>query len=287
MPKVTSVKSTPSTPSGVLDRIKPMGFDKDDGIRILLYGKSGTGKTTLWATFPGKILALTCSGGGKPGELRSIDTAEYRKKVDEVNILRSVEITDVVDALEDGSLKGYKTLVLDHCTGLQDMSLAEILGMSEIPTIKNWGLADLKEYGQCSLQCQEHLRRMFRLKMNVVIITQERVHKEEGRDSELMRPTVGAGLMGSLATYLHSNADYVGQTFLREREVTTFTEVGDEKIETTMKVPGEVEYCLRVGPHPIFYTKFRKPKQQVQAGMRASVIVDPDYDKIMKVIRNL
>jgi hypothetical protein len=43
----------------------------------------------------------------------------------------------------------------------------------------------------------------------------------------------------------------------------------------------EVEYCLRTGPHPVYCTKFRLPK----GNPLPESIVDPDYDKIMTIIR--
>src|SRR5262245_12287987 len=50
-------------------------------LSVLVYGQSGTGKTTFAATFPGRTLWLLCSGGHKPGELRSIDTPENRRRI--------------------------------------------------------------------------------------------------------------------------------------------------------------------------------------------------------------
>jgi hypothetical protein len=65
--------------------VKPTGlqsaWDMVKTFSLLLYGISGTGKTTLWATWPKPILALICSGGTKPGELRSINTPEYRRSI--------------------------------------------------------------------------------------------------------------------------------------------------------------------------------------------------------------
>jgi ABC-type lipoprotein export system ATPase subunit len=50
----------------------------DDTIQLLLYGRSGTGKTTLWSTFPKPILGVICSGGQRSGELRSVSLEDRR-----------------------------------------------------------------------------------------------------------------------------------------------------------------------------------------------------------------
>ena len=118
-----------SRSSSVIDRITPIQFDQDEGIKMLLYGESGTGKTTFWATFPGPILSIVCSGGNRAGELRSLND-EARKKVRTVTLQSSSEMKELVEHAEGG---GYKTIVLDHASGLQDLVLKELLGLDELP----------------------------------------------------------------------------------------------------------------------------------------------------------
>lgn len=263
----------------VLDRIKPIAFD-DTGIKILLYGRSGTGKTTLWATFPGPILAITASGGLRPGELRSIDTPEYRKKVSEVALHDTSEMRVLLQHLAE--TPRFKTVVLDHVTGYQDLCLKEILGLQEIPVQKSWGLASQAQYGQCVTQCKEAFRHLLNLNANVVFIGQERTFGE-GKESEVIDPTVGVNLMPQLAQWLNPAVDYIGQTCIRPKLRTVQTQLAGETVTMQERVAGAVEYCLRTGPHANYITKFRRPKG---FGMDLpEYIVDPDYAKIMKLIK--
>ena len=71
------------------------------GIKMCVYGRSGTGKTTFWGSFPGRILALMCSGSDPSGELRSINTPEHRKKIDAVLIKSPSDMVDAVAYLKD------------------------------------------------------------------------------------------------------------------------------------------------------------------------------------------
>jgi hypothetical protein len=277
VPKTTSPTRT-SRLESVLERIAPIGFGDDDGLKVLLYGRSGTGKTTLWATFPKPILALVCSGGSKPGELRSIDTPEYRKTIRQVVLEGSREIISVTDALADDSLR-CGTLVLDHASGLQDQVLKEILGLEELPAQKGWGMASQQQYGQCSLQCKELLRALLGLSCNVVIVAQEREFNTEA-DSELIMPFVGAGMTPSVTGWLNTAVDYIAQTFLRQREVTKEAKIGGKVVPTKVKTK-EVEYVLRVGPDPVYTTKFRLPR----GTPLPDVVVDPTYDKLIALIR--
>lgn len=268
----------------VLSRIQQLNTT-DEGIKILLYGRSGTGKTTLWATFPGPILALLCSGGLRPGELRSVDTPANRKKIQSVVLHSSHELMEV--AAHVAATGKYHTLVLDHVTGYQDMVLKEVLGLADVPLQKSWGMAKQEQYGVCVAQCKEAFRVLLNLTCNVVLVGQERSFGE-GRESDAIDPAVGVGLMPSLAGWLNPACDYIAQTWIRQKVRTVQTTLAGEVVETAEKVPGAVEYCLRTGPHPVYTTKFRVPKGQDKQGSAVpEVIVDPTYDKIISLIRHL
>ncbi len=277
MPRIKkqTAKKVRRKSSNVIDRIAPINFDKD-GLKVNIYGKSGSGKTTLWATFPKPILAIICSGGAKPGELRSINTPTYRKTIRQVVLEHTEELHELV--LFVNATKPYATIVLDHASGLQDMVLKELLGLSELPTQSSWGLASQSQYGQCALQVKTHLRSLLNLSTNVVIVAQER---EFNTDTEgtLLMPYVGSALTPSITGWLNPACDYICQTFIRreirEKRVKIAGMESIQKVET-----GRVEYCLRTGPHDVYTTKMRVPK----GTPLPDVIVDPDYDKIKSLI---
>ncbi len=261
----------------VVDRIKPIGFDRSSGIKIVLYGRSGTGKTTLWATFPKPILAIVCSGGRNPGELRSIDTAEYRKTIKQVAIENSGEIKELVDFQNETD--EFATVVLDHGTGLQDRTLAEVLGIDELPAQASWGMARQQDWGQCALQMKEMFRAIISLECNIVIVAQEKEFNVDS-DSDLLTPYVGSALMPSVAGWLNPAADYVCQTFVRQKTREVRVKMNGKETTTTQKVKGQVEYCLRTGPSDVYTTKFRVPRGTVLP----EIIVDPSFDKIKALL---
>lgn len=280
MPKITTTTPPTMKPKAkkggsVLDRISDIDFSDDEGISILLYGQSGSGKTTLWATFPGPILALIVSGGNKPGELRSINTAEYRKKVKKVELETSDELLEIIDFQAETGL--YKTLVLDHVSGLQDLCTHEVTG-KPVAAQKSWGDMTQQQYGKVGLKTKECLRAMLGLACNRVVIGQERAF-EGKEDNEIVTPTIGVALMPSAASWLYPAVDYVCQTYKRQKTETTTSKLNGKEFTTTNKVKG-VEYCLRTGPNEVYTTKFRIPKGQVLP----ESITDPSYTKIIKVI---
>lgn len=269
----------PTNANDVLARIAGIDFVQEDGIKMLLFGRSGTGKTTFWGTFPGPILVMLASGGKRPGELRSIDTPECREKVHQVTLTHSDEVFVLADHAKQA---GYATVVLDHATGLQDLTLKQILGLDDIPLEKNWGLATKQQYGQSTTMCKEVFKKLLNLPQNVVVVAQQRAFGGDDDEdaSDAIQPFVGAGLTPRVADFLHSSFDYSVQTFIRRRLV--------EKVETvagkreTKLVPGQgTEFCLRVSEHESVMTKFRVPR----GTPRPEVLVDPTYEDVRRLIK--
>lgn len=284
MPKVekqTLKPKGPAKPGGVLARIRPISEDRDPSIKIMLYGRSGTGKTTTWATFPKPILAMVCSGGNQLGELKSIDTPENADTIFRVTVNDSSEIRTVLEHVRANPGE-YATLVLDHASGLQDLILREITGMEHTPEQKSWGMASQQDYGQCIAQSKELLRMLLTTPGNVVVIAQERAFHSDGEgdgSSDVLKPFVAAGLSPSLSAWLNTAVDYICQCYIRQKEVSKTTTVAGKAVVKKEKGEG-VEFCLRCAPHETYMTKFRLPKKNA---LPAS-IVDPDYEKIANTI---
>jgi len=249
--------------------------DTSDGISINIYGRSGTGKTTLWATFPGPILCLVCSGGKRPGELRSVDTPEYRKKI-------TPKVVTSADALrrELEDARDYDTVVLDHASGLQDLLLKEVLGIDELPAQRSWGMATQGDWGQCALMTKEVLRAILSLRCNRVIVAQEREFNADS-ESRLLMPYVASATTPSVVGWLNPACDYIVRTVLRKKTVERKVKIGN-KIRVRQVETDEMEYALQVGPDDVFTTKFRRPRG---GAALPNFVVDPDYGKIMELIR--
>lgn len=277
----------PAKAASVLDRIEPINF-ADDGLKALIYGRSGSGKTTLSGTFPGPILWIVCSGGQNPGELRSLDSPEIRKKIQQVRLRDSGEIKELAQHV---SVSGkYRTVVLDHASGFADLVIMELLGLREIPIAKyraagkgeSWSTVSQQQYGQLAVMCKEYFRSLLNLPTNVIVVAQERVFggKEDGGSPEIIRPTVGPALTPSIVGWLAPACDYILQTFIRPKMEKVTVEIAGKP--SVMNKPGKgVEFCARTEVHDTFLTKIRAPRGVVLP----DAIVDPTYEKILAVIR--
>lgn len=273
-------KRTRRKKNTIEDRIEDIDSDGND-IKIALYGKSGSGKTTLWSTFPGPILALICSGRKNPGELKSVNTPQIRKKAKKITIEQSSDMWDIIDYQKDNNR--FKTIVLDHATAYQDLVLKEVLDLEEMPVQKSWGLAKRQDFQVCSQQVKEVFRGLLNLDCNIVIVCQEREFKNSEEDEELIAPHVSTALMPTLTIYLDSTVDYICQTFKRNKMVSKTVSIRGKKRTKLVRGKG-VEYCLRTGPNEVYQTKFRMPI--TQSKKLPEEIVDPNYSKMIKLIEH-
>jgi len=289
MVKVSKVRHSKATNNtvkksgGVIDRIQ-QGVEFDDsGIKMLLYGRSGTGKTSLWATFPKPILAMICSGSTGQGELRSL-TKDQRKEVHPVTIEHSGEIPELVDYAKGK----YPTIVLDHGSGLQDLAVKEYLGLDELPlayykvagTGESWGLVSQQGWGQIAVQMKQHFRFILGFEGDVVIIAQERDFGDS--ESEFILPSVGAALTPSVTGWLNPACDYIANAFIRPRMVTKTIKKGGKSLTTTkLATTGDKsEFCIRIAPDPVYMTKFRMSGR----GGIPDVLINPTYEKLLEII---
>lgn len=239
-------------------------------ISICIYGRSGSGKTTIAASFPKPALII----GAEDGTL----SVHNIKGLDFILIEKSSDIVELKPAFSK-----YKTLILDTASSLQSLILKEVLGLQELPPQLSWGIASRQDWGQVTTQTKELLRLILDQPCHKVIIAQERQFDSD-EESEIIIPHVGAALSPSVVNWLNPAVDYIGQTFIREREVESEVKVKSRatgKTRTKKVTENKKEYCMRIGPDAVYTTKFRRPKDK---GSLPEVMIDPDYKSLMELI---
>jgi hypothetical protein len=298
-PRAVPVKAAPAAilpanvpVSNALAGVKPVA--SRGGIKLNVYGRGKTGKTRLAATFPKPLLLIGTEDGTK--------SVANVPGIDFIRLKASADIDVLAELFESGKSywertktgytqlaapvgSPYQTVGLDTAGGLQDIILKEILGLTDVPVQKSWGMAKREDWMVCGAQWKERMRKILdipdRIDKNVVIIAHERNFKEEG-DSDVMIPSVGAALTPTVAAWLNGACDYVCQAFIREQMTRTEAAPIEGAEKVVMMTPtGKFEYCLRIGPHPVYMTGFRHA-----VGIEVpEVLVNPSYDLIAKLIK--
>jgi hypothetical protein len=287
------MKQSPLARPGVTLKQAPVR-QTGPGIKLNVYGVGKTGKTRLVASFPKPLLLI----GTEDGTLSIADGREKGETLSRGSVVYAltrggeaagvdfchVSCTDDVMELTERA-RNYATVGVDHGGGLQNLVLKEFLNLDEAPLQKTWGLIKQKDWGPVNAQTKEHLAKLLvlsKLGINVCIIAHERSFgkEEEVDDNDLVPPKIGAALTPGVAGWLNGECDYVCQTHIRAQTADTSVKMPDGTLLPKRSRTGRMEYCLRVGPHPVYMTGFRH-----LGGELPECIVNPSYDKIIALIR--
>lgn len=255
-------RTAPQQKSSVLSRAQPL-TQVASNIIMLVYGRSGSGKTHFASTFPAPALLVDCNEGGT-------DTIADRSDIEHVLITTWEEFDALYWELSEGT--EYKTIIIDQITALQDFAMANIRtkvrkGPDDVFSTRNWGqMSGLFKTGL------EHFRNLKQL-YNLCFIAHERVFDADSdEEDDVIIPSVSARVIPSVVTFIEGAVDVIGNTFIRERWVGE--EDGDEGHAVA-------EYCMRIGPQQYYATKIRRP---AKAGILPGVIVNPTYQKIKDLV---
>lgn len=246
-----------------------------------LYGRSGTGKTTLAGSWPKPILYLNIGDNGTDS------IRDLGDDVDVVDISTSEEMREQIlwihKQINKGKLR-YKTLVADTLTQMQNIIMVEVAKEKarkgkKIPKGKrpgDWGTLTKQDWGEIAGEMKSLIMDIRNLPMESVFIAQERVfnmEEDDGTGNDLLAPEVGARLSPSVMADLNASVSVIGNTFIRVRRK-------KKQVDGKTQYDVKKQYCLRLGPNEIYITKVRKPK-----GVEApDHIVDPTYKDIMKIV---
>ena len=251
-------KAPPAPTTSILDKIKPVTELKTNTV-MMVYGRSGTGKTHFGSTFPKPILFIDTNE-------RGTETIAQEEDVDVVRVTEWNEIDELYWALLNKETDvTYKSIVIDQVSNLQDIGMAEVLrkgrkGRDETFTQRNWGQLSgmLKQFISDFRDLSDHY--------NLLLIAHERINEAGDDEEESIEPSIGARVMPSVSSFLDGAVDAIGSTFIKERWET------EDKEEVR-----HVDYCMRIGPHAYYSTKIRRP---VAAGPIPELIVNPTFKKI-------
>lgn len=224
-------------------------------LSMLVYGRSGTGKTTFGASFPTPALLIDIREKGT-------DSIADRDGVDVVSINTWSELEEVFWYLKKE--KKYKSVILDQISSMQDVCMEHAMAEEgkEIMSQRLWGVVS----GLMKTWLLNY-RDLVEENINVIFLAHDRASKgESGEDDDTIDPQIGARLMPSVAGMLNGAVKAIGNTYVKE----VFLE------DKTRKV----EYCMRIGPHAYYTTKMRNPLGTTIP----EFITDPTYDKINELM---
>lgn len=253
----------PSKKSPLEDRFVDL-LDLDTPTIITLYGRSGTGKTTIACTGPKPLLLIDVKDKGtdsgkredlEPGDITVFELESFD------------EIYEVYDYIQDNPER-FKSVAIDHMTALQDFCYQKVMD-EEGKSKMSQGM-----YGTAGSYLKEVInlyKGLTDLGITPIFNCQDRMEPGDGEGGDQLLPEVGPSLMPSVARTLCAASRVIGHTYQFENV---------EKLDGA-KVRRNIEFRLRLGPNPYYITKVTRP-----VGTPCPMfLVDANYQDIMKVVR--
>lgn len=252
-----------SKKSGVEDRFKDL-LDMDTPTIITLYGRPGTGKTTISCTAPKPLLLIDVkdkgTDSGKRDDLQPGDITVFELETFD-------DIYEVYDYLEENPDR-FKSVVIDHMTALQDFCYDKVME-EEGKSKMSQGM-----YGTAGGYLKEVInlyKGLTDLGITPIFNCQDRMESGDGEGEDQLLPEVGPSLMPSVARTLCAASRVIGHTYQFENV---------EKLEGA-KVRRNIEFRLRLGPNPYYITKVTRPF----GTPCPQFLVDANYKDIMKIVK--
>lgn len=241
----------------ILDKISPVK-QLAKVLSMLVYGRSGTGKTTFAASFPTPALLIDIREKGT-------DSIADRDGIDVVSVNSWADLEEIFWYLKTGEgAQKYKSVILDQVSSMQDLAMEYAMAEEgkEVMSQRLWGVVSglMKTW-------LINYRDLVDNGINVLFLAHDRVSKgDSDEEDDTLDPQVGARLMPSVAGMLNGAVKAIGNTYVAE----VFLEDKSR----------QVEYRMRLAPHPYYTTKLRNP-----LGTDCpEFVVNPSFDTIMQLM---
>ena len=184
----------------------------EDWERMLVYGRSGAGKTRLAATAP-DVLLMDIDEKGTKSVKKDIDPKAIR-------IASIDEFVETYWYLQSGQ-HDFRSVAIDGCTGLQTMFLNYVLGeQALLDASRDPDMPSRQIYGKVSKLMKNWITNYRNLDMHVIFTALTRVNREGGDDEEdedLGAVTVGPAVSPAIGSHLEAACDTIG--YLHTRQV--------------------------------------------------------------------
>lgn len=253
----------PNKKSSLEDRFVDL-LELDTPTIITLYGRPGTGKTTIACTGPKPLLLIDVKDKGtdsgkredlEPGDITVFELENFD------------EIYEVYDYIQDNPDR-FNSVAIDHMTALQDFCYQKVMD-EEGKSKMSQGM-----YGTAGSYLKEVInlyKGLTDLGITPIFNCQDRMESGDGEGEDQLLPEVGPGLMPSVARTLCAASRVIGHTYQFENV---------EKLDGA-KVRRNIEFRLRLGPNPYYITKVTRP-----VGTPCPMfLVDASYKDIMKIVK--
>jgi phage nucleotide-binding protein len=215
-------------------------------INMLIYGKSGVGKTQLAGSADAvpsmrKVLVMDVEGG-------TLTLGHSYPDVDVVRVKNWDEIADLYDFLEAGNHE-YRTVIIDSLTEAQKFNMSavmakRILEREEKGEVQDPDVPDMRAWGKNIEQIRKFVRAFRDLEMNTIFTALAKEEKNPRTGAIEKMPYLSGKLAGEVAAFLDIVVYYYVKYFNDEQIRIICTQATDDVVakDRTGKLPELLEF---------------------------------------------
>jgi AAA domain len=265
---INTRRAPPTTPSpfpngSVLWSAVPVASLREERVKVCIYGRNRSGKTSLAAQFPKPLLFISC----EPAHCGGVQSVS---NVRDVTLIRVEDEREKIVSIgnELAASDHYRTVVLKTVTSLQDVILEEM--KREFPGIPISGRGSKDTFQMRSSRLHDTMKPLLDLKrVHVVVLAQEKDHNPpvgEGGFPDLKAKLLQTMQQGSFmapalgpanAQWLQDACGYVLQLYedevVQEISVPQVDAAGNPTAPVVQRVgTGRRQRHLRLLYHPNF-----------------------------------
>jgi len=181
--------------------------EKEPGIKIIVYGPPGVGKTYFSSSAP-KALFVDVEGG-------TLSIKNAGRQLDVVKVNKFRDIFEIHKFLASGKHE-YESVIVDSLTELQKKSMDGIIeeAYRKDPTKRDPDVAELRDWGKNTAQLRKAVRYFRDLPMNVIFTALAKESKDERTGEISIGPDLTPKLQNDVAGYL----DIIGHMSAKDKE---------------------------------------------------------------------
>jgi hypothetical protein len=211
----------------------------DPFVKILVYGRNGSGKTRFAASAPNCLIIDIHEEGTRSAK------GTGAKKFPKKGQITWDQIGNVYWYLKSGN-HNFDSVAIDTVTAMNRLCLRMVMGEAEDrDPNREIGMPDRRAYGRAGELMREQLLAFRNLPMHVIFTAQERViSDEDGDEPALHTPDLPAGSRGIAM----GSVSIIGRMFRQEVKI---------RNKATKEVTSRWEDRMLVGPHEEYDTKDR------------------------------
>lgn len=227
---------------------------------VVIYGRSGSGKTELGSTFPKPMLyaGIGDNGSNTIADKKGVKAVKLKNLSEALSFFK-----EALTLAQKGKLK-YKSVFVDTFSMVTNIWIKE-------NSIDKKKKMTQQMYGDLKVDTEELIRLAHELAEYcwVILTCHEAGESYEGMEEEIL-PDIHPNTSRGARVYLEGMANYGIHTLLISKDV-----------EVDGVVKTKTLYAAQIGPNPYYWTKLQKPK----AVKVPQQVVNLSYKKLAQLLQ--